>query len=415
MSTPRDPLPSDNGPTRWRMLALLSAAELLGMSLWFGATAVAPQLRSQWQLDAVQTGWLTTIVQLGFVCGTASAAVLNLADLLPARGYFAACALLGGAANAALLAAPGYGAALVCRFFTGFFLAGVYPPGMKMVATWFRSYRGLAIGTMVGAIAIGKATPYLIHAARGAEVHQVVSVATAGSVVAALLVAFGYRDGPFPFPRRPFSWRLVGTVLHHRETRLAIGGYLGHMWELYAMWTWLPAFLAASAVARVAAGQAGLGAGAVDLMAFGAIALGGLGCVWGGWAAEKLGYASVVVRAMALSGACALGIGFLFGASFWILVPVAWLWGFFVVADSAQFSAMVTEWAPPHAVGTALTLQTSLGFLLTMLTIQLVPVFVETVGWRWTFPILAVGPALGIAAIRKLPRRARADTVPPRR
>ncbi len=389
---------------RWRILVLLSAAELLAMSLWFAATAVAPQLAARWQLSAPQAGWLTTVVQLGFVAGTATAAVLNLADLIPARRYFAGAALLAAAANAALIRTPGLGAALVCRFLIGFFLAGVYPPAMKMVATWFRSYRGLAIGTVVGALTIGKATPYLVHAIEGASVEQVILVASAGAVLAALLVAAGYREGPFPFARRPFAWNLVATVLRHRETRLAIGGYLGHMWELYAMWTWLPAFIAASLAARAAATLEAFDPRLADLFAFGGIAAGGLGCIWGGWAAERMGYARVVTWAMALSGACASAIGLVYGASPWALVPVAWVWGFFVVADSAQFSAMVTEAAPAHAVGTALTLQTSLGFLLTTATIQLIPMIVDRIGWRWAFPVLALGPVLGIAAIARLPR-----------
>jgi MFS family permease len=388
------------------VLALLSVAELLGMSLWFAATAVSPQLAVRWHLSVAQAGWLTGIVQLGFVAGTAVAALLNLADLIPARGYFAGAALLGAAANAALVRAPGFEAALACRFLVGFSLAGVYPPAMKMVATWFRSLRGLAIGTVVGALTIGKATPYLVHAFEGAGMEQVLLIASAGAVLAALLVGIGYRDGPFPFARRPFAWNLVATVARHRETRLAIAGYLGHMWELYAMWTWLPAFIAASLAARAAAGHERLAPHAVDLIAFGGIAAGGLGCVWGGWAAARIGYARVVTLAMILSGTCAAGIGLVFGAAPWLLVAVAWVWGFFVVADSAQFSAMVTEAAPGHAVGTALTLQTSAGFLLTMATIQLVPLIVSAVGWRWAFPMLALGPILGVAAIARLPRRA---------
>jgi MFS family permease len=387
---------------RWRMLALLSAAELLGMSLWFAATAVAPQLAFRWSLTPAQSAWLTAIVQLGFVAGTATAAVLNLADLIPARLYLAGAALLGAAANAALVWVPGLGAALACRFLIGFCLAGVYPPAMKMVATWFRTYRGLAIGTVVGALTIGKATPYLVHAFEGAGIESVLLAASAGAVLAALLVGLGYHDGPFPFARRPFDWGLVATVLRHRETRLAIGGYLGHMWELYAMWTWLPAFITASLAAHVGAGHEPLPTHAVDLFAFGGIAAGGLGCVWGGWAAARSGYARVVTWSMALSGTCALGIGLAYGASPWLLVPLAWIWGFFVVADSAQFSAMVTEAAPAHAVGTALTLQTSLGFLLTMATIQGIPMIVGRIGWQWAFPVLALGPACGIAAIARL-------------
>ena len=389
---------------RWRMLALLSIAELLGMSLWFAAAAVAPQLRERWSLDAAGVGWLTAAVQLGFVAGTACAAVLNLADLVPARVLFGCAALLAALANAALVVAPGFGAALASRFLSGLFLAGVYPPAMKMVSTWFREWRGLAIGTLVGALTVGKATPYLVHALEGATVAAVTLTASAGAALAGVLVAFFYRDGPHEFPRRAFSWRLAGSVLGHRETRLAIGGYLGHMWELYAMWTWLPAFLAASAAARAARGLPATSQGLTDLLSFGAIAAGGLGCLWGGWAARRSGYARVVTRAMAASGACALAVGPLFGASPWLLVPVAWAWGFFVVADSAQFSALVTEVAPPHAVGTALTLQTSIGFLLTMATIQMVPAIAGALGWQWAFPVLALGPALGIAAIARLRR-----------
>ena len=386
---------------RWRVLGLLALAEVLGMSLWFSASAVSGQYRALWHLSASEAGWLTTTVQLGFVVGTASAAVLNLADLLSSRWYFVVSALLAATANAALVAAGDYQTALACRFLTGVCLAGVYPPAMKMAATWFRTGRGLAIGVIVGALTIGKAAPYLIQSVDASGTRTVILAASAGAVLSAALVAVGYRDGPFEFPRRPFSWRLVAGVARHRETRLATAGYLGHMWELYAMWTWVPAFLAASAAVRADAGDP-VPAAAVYLLAFGAIAAGGLGAVWGGWAARGVGYARVVTIAMAASGVCSLAVGLFYGASLWILGPVVLLWGFFVVADSAQFSAMVTELAPPHAVGTALTLQTSLGFLLTMVTIQMIPALVETAGWRWAFPVLALGPAAGIAAIRRL-------------
>jgi MFS family permease len=238
---------------------------------------------------------------------------------------------------------------------------------MKMAATWFRSGRGLAIGAVVGALTVGKATPYLVHAFPGASVSAIVLTASGAAA-------------------------------------LATGGYLGHMFELYSFWTWIPAFLAASVEAGAGgAGGAGAGvSGLASLFAFLTIAVGGAGCIWGGLVADRRGREWLVTVAMAASGTCALVIGLFFGASLWLLAPIALAWGFFVIADSAQFSTLVTESVSPHAVGTALTLQTSLGFLLTMVSIQLVPPIAQRVGWRWAFPVLALGPAFGIAAIQRL-------------
>ena len=405
----QDATDADAHPARWRMLALLALGELLGMSLWFTGSAVGPQLQLQWGLTGSQVGWLTTIVQLGFVAGTALSALLNVADIVPARRLFAAAAVAGALANAMFAHAGSYDSALVFRFATGFCLAGVYPPAMKMAATWFRARRGLAVGTVVGALTIGKATPYLVHALPGIAVRAVVLAASAAAAAAAALVWFGYRDGPYPFAPRPFSWGLVASVVRDRRWRLATGGYLGHMAELYAFWTWIPAFLLASAAWRAGLGQdaaslPATSASTVTALSFAVIAVGGAGCVWGGLVADRVGRERLVTLAMLVSGACALLIGFAFGASWWILAPIALVWGVFVIADSAQFSVLVTESVPAHAVGTALTIQTSLGFLLTTITIQLVPPVVAVIGWRWAFPMLAIGPALGIACIRALRR-----------
>lgn len=400
-TAPLPPYADDSHPARWRALALVSCAELLGMSLWFAASSVSTQLAARWALDPSQAAWLTTVVQLGFVAGTALAALLNLADVIPARRYFATSALLAAAVNAGVIVAPSYAVALACRFATGLFLAGVYPPAMKMIATWFRSRRGLAIGSVVGALTIGKATPYLVHAIPHTGATAVMGAVSVGAVIAAVLVGAWYHDGPYPFPPRRFSWSLAATVVRSREWRLATGGYLGHMFELYSFWTWIPAFLAASAAAR-AGGQ--LRPSTVSLAAFGTIAVGGIGCVWGGIAADRRGREWLVTLAMAASGSCALLMPTLFAGSFVAVATIAWVWGFFVIADSAQFSALVTESVPAHAVGTALTIQTSLGFLLTTISIQLVPRLVSAVGWRWAFPILALGPVAGIASIRRLVR-----------
>ena len=402
----------DSDPRRWRILTLLSTAELLGMALWFAGSAVSTSLATRWEISTnASAAWLISAVQLGFVAGTAVAALLNLADLIPASRYFAASALLGAITNAALLAAPSFEIALATRFVTGFCLAGVYPPAMKMVATWFRARRGLAIGAVVGALTIGKATPYLVLATvtssaaptalSQATAGRVVVAASVGALLAAALVVVGYRDGPYPFESRPFSWRLVTEVVSVRRWRLATSGYLGHMWELYAFWTWVPTFITASFAARI--GSAALVPPSITAVsAFTAIAIGGIGCIWGGLAADRRGREWLVTLAMAASGSCALVMPLLFGRENLLVIAAVCVWGFFVIADSAQFSALVTEAVPAHAVGTALTLQTSLGFFLTTFSIQLIAPLASTWGWRWAFPVLAAGPALGIVAIRRL-------------
>ena len=395
--------PADGDPRRWRTLWLLASAELLGMSLWFAASAVAPQLGQRWHLTPSEVGWLTAIVQLGFVCGTALAALLNLADIVASRVLFAVAALAGAFANVSLLFAHSYRGALASRLITGFALAGVYPPAMKMIATWFRAQRGLAVGEIVGALTVGKAAPYLVHAIPGVGETPVILSASVAAGFAAILVLLGYRDGPYPFAPRPFSWGLVATVVRQRRWRLATGGYLGHMFELYSAWTWIPVFVGASAAA--AGGPPGQARESLaSVVAFSAIAIGGIGCVWGGLVGDKRGREWLVTVAMAASGACALLIGFTFGKTLWLLVPIALAWGFFVIADSAQFSVLVTESVPAHAVGTALTMQTSLGFLLTMISIQLVPPVAQAIGWQWAFAMLALGPVAGIAAIQQLVR-----------
>lgn len=395
-------LPPDSHPDRWRILVLLAVAELLGMALWFTGSAVGPTLAQSWSLTASEVGWLTTAVQLGFVCGTAMSALLNLADVVPSRRLFALAAVAGAVANAPLAFTSSYSVALVSRFLAGVCLAGVYPPAMKMASTWFRARRGVAVGTIVGALTVGKASPYLAQAIPGLDVAAITLGASLSALLAAVIVWMGYRDGPYEFPSRAFSWARVRDVVRERRWRLATGGYLGHMAELYSFWTWIPSFLVASDAARAARVAGPANARIATLIGFGVIAVGGIGCVWGGLVADKIGRARLVTLAMAISGSCALAIGFAWAQSWWLLAPLALVWGFFVIADSAQFSVLVTESVPAHTVGTALTLQVSIGFLLTTITIQLIPPLVSWLGWQWVFPILSIGPLLGILSIRRL-------------
>jgi|TARA_Y100000310_G_scaffold319765_2_gene375475 MFS family permease len=382
---------------QWRALGFLALAELLGMTLWFSASAVVPTLEQEWGLSSGGVGWLTSSVQIGFVVGTFVAAFLNLPDIVSSRRLLAASALLGAVSNAAFaVLANDLWVGIPLRFLTGVFLAGVYPPGMKLAATWSLRYRGVAVGLLVGALTIGSASPHLVRSLTDIPWRQVVLLSSVLSVAGGAIVLTFVREGPFSSAPAPFDPRMVFRLLAERGTRLANLGYLGHMWELYAMWTWVPVFLVGALEAQ------GRAASLAGVVAFSVIAVGGLGSIAGGVLADRLGRTAVTSAAMVVSGTSALTAALLFDASLWLLTPVLLVWGFTVVADSAQFSAAITELSPPQYVGTSLTMQTAMGFLLTLFSIQLVPFVVDSTGWSLAFAMLALGPVVGVAAMLRL-------------
>jgi len=378
------------------MLAALAVAEFFGMTLWFSATAVTPVLVGEFGMSPERAAWLTMAVQAGFVVGTLASAVANLADVLNARVLLFLGAVAGAASNAAVLWAPSGDAVIGLRFLTGVSLACVYPPGMKLAAGWFRDRRGLALGVLIGALTLGKAFPHLLTALYGSAWREPMLLASGLAIVGGLLVLAVVRDGPFVAATAPFDPRAVLRIFQSRGARMATLGYLGHMWELYAMWTWIAVLATASFTASGVADATGTG----SIAAFAAIGSGTAGCVLAGWLADRFGRAQIAMAAMAVSAACAALTVVVFGASPIWFFALAIVWGFAVVADSAQFSALVSEYSPREHVGTALTLQTCLGFLLTMVTIDALPRLADVAGWRWAALLLVPGPVLGIWAMR---------------
>lgn len=386
---------------RYVQLGLIAALQVLGMAMWFSASAVVPTLREAWRISDQQAVWLTASVQLGFVAGAVTSAALNLPDRFPPH-RLAACSALGAAvATAAVpLVADGLGPAVGCRLVTGFFLAGVYPVGMKLMASWFGAAgRGLALGTLIGALTLGSALPHLINGLGTLPWEGVLEAAAGLGVAASVLGWTLVRPGPYlsggGARHRP---RYAIDMFRERGPRLANLGYFGHMWELYALWTWLPSFVAASTVTSGAS---------VGLVSFAAIGVAGVaGCLLGGWAADRYGRARAAGIALVVSGACCAASPLVYGTGWPALLVLLAVWGAAVIADSGVFSTALSEVADSRYIGTALTAQTAIGFLLTVVTINLVPVLADHVGWRYAFLVLVPGPALGALAMRALGSRA---------
>jgi len=383
-----------------RAVLLIAACEVMALSLWFSATAVLPALRAEAAFDALHASLFTSLVAVGFIVGTLASALLGLADRLEPHHFFRASAWVAAAANLVLLAVPPSSPlVLVCRFVTGICMAGLYPVGMKMVATWAKGDMGLLVGLLVGALTLGSGSPHLFNALGGLDWRFTVAASSFAAAIGGWLIGWA-RLGPNRAPAPRFQPGFVLEAWRNPAVRLANFGYFGHMWELYAMWAWIGAFLRASFAVT------GLPAAAANVATFAVIGLGGgIGCLAGGLLADRLGRTTVTMAAMAASGTCALAIGFVFGGEWWLVTLACLVWGVTVVADSAQFSSSVIELSERSHVGTMLTTQTCVGFVLTLVTIHLVPALVEVVGWRWAFAALAPGPFLGVVAMAALKRR----------
>ena len=368
----------------------------LSMSVWFSASFIVPQLTALWDLAPSGRALLTVAVQVGFVLGALTVAATGLADFIPGRRLMAWGSLVAAGANVLILVAPAFGWVIVLRFLTGAALACVYPPALKELSTWYRKGRGKALGLLIGALTLGSAFPHLINASGGLDWRLVIAATSACATLGGVIMLFVRSSGPYPFPVTNFHLRLALKAFRSRPVVLANIGYIGHMWELYAMWTWVASFIATLGFQ----GSLNERQTVASLVAFVCIGAGSAGALFGGYLSDRFGRAQSAFISLVCSGSAALALS-VGGAALPLVVVVALciFWGFWVIADSAQFSAMITEHADPQFVGSAVALQLALGFMVTNVTIWLVPLIVSSSSWAFALAFLAIGPVVGAIAM----------------
>ncbi|RED54089.1 MFS transporter [Aestuariispira insulae] len=384
---------------KWRSISILVLCEVLAMTLWFSSSATIPALRAEFALTDLQASLISSSVNVGFVVGTILSAMLGLADRLNLKWFFAVSTFVAAAANSLILMVDPTSILLpLLRFLVGICMAGIYPVGMKMASSWAKADMGLLVGILVAALTFGSAAPHMIDAFGGLDWRLTIAAASVAAGTGALLIA-AFALGPNMGRTPPFKLTHMFDAWKNRPLRYANLGYFGHMWELYAMWAWIGVFLQASFALNPGGPEAAFWA---RIASFAIIAAGALGSLYGGYFADRMGRTTLTIGALSISGSCALAAGFLFGASPWLLVSLCLVWGISIVADSAQFSASVIELSDPTLTGTMVTIQTCIGFLLTIITIHMIPPLVAWVGWSFAFMPLVIGPVIGVVAMARL-------------
>ena len=391
--------PESQSRSKSRALILVSLATFFSLSVWFSTNAISSALEVEKSIDESSMAILTIAVQLGFVFGTLLIAVTNLSDLINARTLFAYAAVLAALANLLVIPFDSTPALIAARFATGAFLGGVYPPAMKVISGWYKKGRGFALGTMVGALTIGSGSPHLLRSVLSENWQAVIIGSSVLAISGGLILKFLVKDGPHEVKGAKFNPKYLIGAISQRGPRLALTGYLGHQWELYAMWAWIGSFM------LYIVGEKSLIGDRLDLasaLTFLVFAVGAVASSYAGIWSEKIGRTAVTSIAMVISGGVAAFIGFIPPEMTVLIVILAMIWGASVIADSAQFSTAMTELSDPAYRGTMLTFQTGIGFALTAASIWLLPIVKDSSGWGWAFAMLALGPVVGTAAMLRL-------------
>lgn len=379
------------------ILPIIIFSQFTGTSLWFAGNAVVTDLQRNWGLAEQSVGYITSAVQLGFIIGTLVFAFLAVADRFSPRKVFFCCSIAGAIVNILALVGPESLLGLLSvRFTTGFFLAGIYPVGMKIAAGWYEKGLGRALGYLVGALVLGTAFPHLLRG-MGTELpwQQVMVGVSILALGGGVLMFLFVPDGPYLPKGSRFNPRALAIVFRSQAFRASAFGYFGHMWELYTLWAFIPVWLLAYAQDT----NTGLN---VSLWSFVIIATGFIGCAGGGLVSEKIGSAKVAATQLFISGFCCLLSPLLFNAGAIIFIAFLVVWGITVVGDSPQFSALNAESAPREYVGSALTIANSIGFLITVFSIEMVNALLPVLGPQMIFLLLIPGPAFGLWALRPL-------------
>ena len=377
-----------------RILPVLVLAQFAGTSLWFAVNAVMPDLQQQMGWPASAVGRLTSALQLGFIVGTLVFALLAIADRFSARRVFLFCALAGALCTfGALMRIASFTELLLWRAATGFFLAGIYPVGMKIASQWFPEGLGVALGWLVGALVLGSASAHGIRALSvelpwATVMISVALLAAAGGLILFMAIPEPPNDSA---SSKKLEWQALATIWTDWRVRASVLGYFGHMWELYTFWVLVPLILATQ-----------LNGQALSFAAFGVLGIGAVGCIGGGWLAKRWGSARVATIQLSLSGICCLLAPWLMSAPLiWFLLWLAF-WGMTAAGDSPQFSTLTASNAPKQAVGSVLTLTNCMGFALSIVSIELFTSLVQEHQLASLLPWLGIGPLLGIVAMRPL-------------